>query len=107
MVAIEDLEKRGLGSGGAFDAAETDIIAGTGKIAQVKEEILEPEAGTLANGSELRGLVVGVAEGGEIFLFESELGELVNNGCEFGKDNVEALTEKDEVGIVGAVTGGS
>lgn len=68
---------------------------------------MDPEAGALADGGELRWLVVCVAEAGEGAVGECELREFVDDGCEFGEENVEPLAQEDEVGVVGTVAGGS
>lgn len=65
VVIVEDLEERGLGSRRAFYAAETEVGASALEVGQVFEEVLGPEAGSLADGGELGGLEVRVGEAGE------------------------------------------
>lgn len=68
---------------------------------------MDPEAGAFADGGELRRLVVRVAEAGEGAMGECEGGEFVDYGGKFGEEEVEPAAEEDEVGIVGAIAGGS
>lgn len=107
MVTVEDGQKRSLGSGGSLGSTEAEVVAGTGEVAEVPEEVLEPEAGTLADSGELCRLVVGVPQGSEVFMLDGKLGEFVNYVGEFGEHNFETLFEEDEICIVGAVTAGS
>ena len=72
VVAFEEGEEGTLGAGGSFGAEEGDLLDEAVEVAGVEEEILEPEAETLADGGGLGGLVVGVAEAGvgSVFLGE-------------------------------------
>lgn len=107
MVASEDSQERSLGSRGSLGTAETKVVAGAGEVAEIPEEVLEPEAGTLANGGELGGLVMSVAKGSEVFVLDGEFAEFVDYISEFGEDDIEALFEEDQVCVVGAVTASS
>lgn len=107
VVASEDSQERSLGSRGSLGTAETKVVPGAGEVAEIPEEVLEPEAGTLANGGKLGGLVVSVAKGSEVFVLNGEFAEFVDYIGEFGEDYIEALFEEDQVCIVGAVTASS
>lgn len=104
MVASEDSQERSLGSRGSLGTAETKVVPGAGEVAEIPEEVLQPEAGTLANGGKLGGLVVSVAKGSEVFVLDGEFAEFVDYIGEFGEDYIEALFEENQVCIVGAVT---
>lgn len=107
MITAENSQKRSLGSRSPLNTTETEVVAGTGEVTKVPEKVLEPEAGTLADGGELRRLVMGVAKSSKVFVLDSKLREFVDYIGELGEDNVEALFEEDEVCVVGAVTAGS
>lgn len=107
VITSEDSQERSLSPRSPLGAAETKVIAGTGEIAEVPEEVLEPEAGTLSNGGKLGRLVVSVAKSSEVFVFDGELAEFVDYVGEFGEYDIEALFEEDQVCVVGAVTAGS
>lgn len=104
MVASKDSQERGLGSSGPFGTTETKIVAGAGEVAEIPEEVLKPETGTLADGGKLGRLVVGVAKSSEVFVFDGELAEFMDYVGEFGEDDIEALFEENQVCVIGAVT---
>jgi hypothetical protein len=106
VVAVEEGEERALSAGGALDAAEAEVVARALEVAQVPEELLEPESGTLADSGELGGLEVGEAEGGEVAVLLGELGEAVDDNRKLGDEDVETLTQEDEVGVVSDVARG-
>lgn len=95
VVTSEDSQERSLGSRGSLGTAETKVVAGTGEVAEIPEEVLEPEAGTLANSGKLGGLVVSVAKGSKVFVLDGEFAEFMDYIGEFGEDDIEALFEED------------
>lgn len=95
MVTTKDGEERSLSPRSPLGAAETKVVAGTGEVAEIPEEVLEPEAGTLSNGGKLGRLVVSVAESSEVFVFDGELAKFVDYVGEFGEYDIEALFEED------------
>ena len=101
VVAVEEGKERGLGTGGALDTAEAEVVARTLEVAEVPEELLDPEGGTLADSGELGGLEVGEAESGEVAILLGEGGQARDDDRELGDENVETVTEEDEVGVVG------
>src|SRR5207248_1933283 len=58
LVAVEQVEKRGLRAGRAFHAEERELAAAEGNFAIVEEQVVKPERGALADGRQLRGLEV-------------------------------------------------
>jgi hypothetical protein len=67
VVALEDGEERSLGAGRALDTTELveKVVTSTLEVAEIVEEISDPEGSTLANSHELGGLAVGVAKAGQ------------------------------------------
>lgn len=63
----------------------------------VRETYLDPERGALSNRGELCGLEVREAEGREVAVLLSKLGEAVYNHGKLGNKYSEGFTEKDEV----------
>ena len=78
VIAVEEREERGLRAGGAFDAAEAQGGDAVLDLLQIEDEILRPEACPLADGGELGGLEVRVAEGGQVFPLDGEGGQGVD-----------------------------
>ena len=62
MVAVKKCQEGGLGSGRSFDTAESEVVTGTSEVAEVPEELLDPEAGAFAYCGQLSGLVVSETE---------------------------------------------
>ena len=77
MVVVEDGEERCLRAGCAFYPTEAKVGAGTGDIAKVHQEILDPEAGAFANCGGLGRLSVRVGKAGEMSIFLCEGGEVL------------------------------
>lgn len=53
MIPLEELEEAGLCARGSFDAPETQVISSALKVAQVHDQILQPEARSLPDCSQL------------------------------------------------------
>lgn len=106
MVALEDLEERGLSTGGTLDTTEAQIIASPLEVLQVHEQVLDPQGGTLSDGNKLSGLSVGEAQAGQVLVLLSEGRQLVNDNSKLGDKDIESVTEEDQVCVVGAVAGG-
>lgn len=106
VVAVKELEERALGAGGALDAAEAEVVARALEVAQVPEELLDPQGRALADSRQLRGLEVGEAERREVTVLLGKGREARDDDSELGDEDVEAVTEEDEVGVVGNVARG-
>lgn len=107
VVTVEDLQERRLSTGGTLDTTEAQVIAGTLKVAQIHQQILDPETSTLANGHQLGGLTVSEAQTREVLVLLSELGQLVDDNSQLGDEDVETVAEQDQIGVVGTVARGS
>jgi len=103
VITLEDLQERGLGSGGTFDTTEAQVIAGTLEVAQVHQQVLNPQASTLANGDQLGRLAVSETQARQILVFLGKLRQLVDDNGQLGDEDVETITEQDQVGVVSAV----
>lgn len=100
VVAIEEGEEGALGTGRALDATEAEVVTSTLEVAQVPEKLLDPEGGTLADGRQLSGLEVGETKGREVLVLLGEGGETGNDDGELGEEDVETITEEDQVSVV-------
>lgn len=100
VVAVEESEEGSLGTGRALDATETEVVTSALEVAQVPEKLLDPEGGTLADGRQLGGLEVGETKGREVLVLLGEGGETSNDDGELGEEDVETITEEDQVGVV-------
>ena len=67
-VALEQTEKAGLRTGGAFHAAQFDTIDRVFQIFVIHQKVLQPQRGALAHRGELRGLQMRESERGQPFV---------------------------------------
>ena len=58
-------QEAGLGAGRAAAAEETDGRKDVAQLLQIQHQVLQPERRTLADGHQLRGLIVRIAEAGQ------------------------------------------
>ena len=106
VVTVEDLEEGGLSTGGTLDTTEAEVVTGTLEVAQIHQKILDPETSTLTNGDQLGGLTVGETKAGQVLVLLSELGQLVDDDSELGDEDVETVTEENQIGVIGTVARG-
>lgn len=105
-VSVEDLHEGGLSASGTHGTSELQVVEGTGDVAEVHQQVLDPLGGALANGDGLSGLEVGEAQGGKVLVLEGELGEVVDDLGQLGQEEAQALLDKDQLGVVGDEAGG-
>lgn len=103
MVAIKEREEARLRAGRALDAAEADVVARAPDVAQVPEQLLEPERRALADGRQLRGLEVREAEGGQVCVLCGKGGEPGDHNRELVQDQGKRLAEEDQIRVAGEV----
>jgi non-canonical (house-cleaning) NTP pyrophosphatase len=67
VVTLEDGEERALRASRALDTTELveEVVTSALKVAEIVEEVSDPEGSTLANSHELGRLAVGVAKAGQ------------------------------------------
>ena len=99
MVTVEQGQERTLRSGRALHTSETQIRPGSLKVSQVPQQLLDPKSSSLSDRRELGGLEVGEAEGGEVSVLLGEGGQAGDHDGELGEEDVETLSEEDEVGV--------
>ena len=78
MVAVKELEKGRLGTGGALRAPQLQPATLEAKAFEVEQEILQPQAGPFSDGGRLGGLEVGHAEGRFVGPVFGKAGEAVD-----------------------------
>lgn len=103
-IALEELEERGLGPGGALGASELKLLADVGDVLEIHHELLRPGSGSLANCDHLGRLVVGVAQSRLVLPLQSEVTEVFDNLCELGQDEVESIAHEDQFRVVSNCT---
>ena len=106
VVAVEEGQKAGLGAGGALHPAEAQVGALALQVAQIHDQVLDPQAGALADGGQLRRLEVGKAEGWLVFPVFGKAGHAVDDAGEFGQEDVQAVAEHQQFAIIGDVARG-
>ena len=106
LIALEQLHKACLGAGGAPGAAELHGADDKVQLLQVKEQVLEPQRCPLANGDQLGGLIVGIAQGGGCLIFLREFGEVAHHCQQLTPQVLQSLAVEDEVGIVCHIAAG-
>jgi hypothetical protein len=70
---------------------------------EIEEEVLSPLSGALAYSDELGGLQMGVGERGFRFPLHSKGGEVGEDFCEFGKEQIHGIAHEDELSVVGHI----
>ena len=75
------------------------------EVLEVHEQVLNPHARALANGRQLRRLVVGEAEGRQGLVRLGEPLEAVDDTRELGQEDVQAVAHDDDVRVVADVAG--
>jgi hypothetical protein len=97
MVSLKDGQETALGTGCSLDTAERvhNLIALGLEVAQVAEQVGDPQTRTLADGDELGGLTVGVSEAGEVAVLHGESSQTLDDGRKLGKDEVEGIAKED------------
>lgn len=103
VVAVENLEERGLSTGSTLDTTEAQVVTGSLEVSQVHEQVLNPQACSLSDSHELGGLSVGETQARQVLVLLGEGRELVDHNGQLGDENVQTVTEEDEVGVVSAV----
>ena len=99
MVPIEESEEARLRPGRTLYTAETQVVPRSLEIAQIPQQLLNPECGALTDGRQLCRLEVRESQCWEVAVFLGEGGEAGDDDGEFGQEEGEALAEEDEVGV--------
>ena len=107
VITLEDLEERSLSTGGTLDTTETQVITGALKVAQIHQQILNPQTSTLTNSDELSGLTVGETQTRQVLVLLGELRKLVNDDSQLGNQNIETITKQNQIRVIGTVARGS
>lgn len=100
-VSMKNFHEGGLGASGPHGTSELEVLEGTGDVAKVHQQVLNPLGSALANGDGLSRLEVGEAEGREVLIFEGKLAEVVDDLCQLREEEFQALLHKDQLSIVG------
>ena len=106
VVALEQLQERRLGSGGALGAQQLQGGDAILHLVQVHEQLVHPQGGPLAHGDQLGSLEVGKAQGGHGLILPGELGQAVDNPHQLVLHQLQALPHEDHVGVVAHIAAG-
>ena len=101
MIAVEQLEKAGLGPRRPFDAAEAHRGDPMQELFGIEREILHPERRALPDGGELCRLEVRVREAGEGAIPPRLLGKRDEHGANPPQEEDHRLPHQEQVGVVG------
>lgn len=99
VVAVKQGEERGLRSGRALDATEAEVVLCPPEVAQIPQELLEPERRALADRRQLGRLEVGEAERRQRAVLLGKGSEARDDGRELVEQEREAVAQEDEVGV--------
>lgn len=99
MIAVEQGQERTLRSGRALHTSETQVRPRSLKVSQVPQQLLDPKSSSLSDRRQLCGLEVGEAESGKVSVLLGEGGQAGNDNGELGEEDVQTLSEEDEVGV--------
>ena len=78
-VALEQLLEAGFRAGRAAAAEELDVPQREVDLVEVADKVLQPKSGALADGDELGGLIMGVAEGRHRLILLRKIGEICDD----------------------------
>ena len=106
LVALEEIQEAGLGARGAPAAQKAEGGQHEVQLLQIKLQVLQPEGGALAHRHELGGLIMGVAQRGEGFIFLRKGGQIFHHVEKLAAEITQTVAVKDEVGVVGDIAGG-
>ena len=124
MISIEQLEEGGLSARGPLHPPEPEAVPGRPDVLLVHQKFLEPETSSLAWGEQslslspgetswlpthsgqLCGLEVGEAECRHLPELRSEGRQAGDDPGQLGQQDIEAVPEDDEVGVVPHIAGG-
>ena len=104
-VAVEELHKALLRAGRAAVAQQLEGGKGEVHFIQIHQQILHPQGGALAHGGELRRLQMGVAEGGQIFIFQRKGAQAADDLQQLFAHQRQGVAQHEYVGVVGHVAG--
>jgi len=107
IITLEDFHETSLSTSCTLSATITEISSNFGNVVQVHKKVLYPLACSATNSDQLCRLEVGVSQSWHFLVFQSELGQLVDDDSQLGDDEVKGITLKDKVGVVSAVARGS
>ena len=102
-VAVEEVEEAGLRARRAAAAEEFDVLQREVQLAQVGEEVLHPERRALADGDELGGLIVGIAQRRRRLVAVRELREVRQHPQQLAAQVFQPVAVEDQVGVVGHI----
>ena len=101
---MEKLHEAGLRAGCAAAAEEPDGCDHVVQLFEVEHQVLKPERRALADGDELRGLIVRVAEAGQGGIAVGKAGQLYHDLLQFAAQMDESVAVEHKVGVVGDIT---
>ncbi len=100
MVAVEELKECGLGAGRALDPPHPEAIALETESLEIEQEVLQPQAGSFADGGRLGGLEMGHTEGRYVGPLFGESGEGCDNRQHASDHEIKRIAGDNEVRIV-------
>ena len=103
MIALEEVEERGLGAGGAFDAAKPQRADAMQQLFGIEREILHPECHALSYRRELRRLEVRVREAGKSAVTARGFPHGDEERANAAEQQLHRLAHQDEVRVVGHI----
>ena len=91
MVAMEELQKAGLGAGSALGAQQFQRIDAPVQLIQVQQQVMGPQRGPLAYGGELRGLEMREAQSRKGAVLPREVCQGFQNDLDLVPDGEESV----------------
>lgn len=100
VVAAEERQVAGLGACRALGATTAQVVATVCHLAQILEELLQPQAGPLADGGELGGLEVRVSQARRVAVAGGEGRQIAHHRCQPAGEQIERFSDDQGVGVV-------
>ena len=101
LVAREQLEEAGLGSRGALGRAGSQRFETMFDRFEIKNQVVDPQAGSLSDRGGLSRLKVGEGEAGQVAVLGSEFCHLVDRGRQAFSGELKSFANQQQVRVVG------
>jgi len=107
MVALKQLQERGLGAGGALAAQQLQVVDAVLHLVEIHQQFVHPKRGTLADRGQLGGLEMGEPQGGQRLVGVSEFGQIVQHPHQLIPHQEKSFPHDDHIGVVSHIAAGS
>ena len=106
LVPVKELQKAGAGAGGTLAAQKPQVFQLEVQLLDIEKQVVEPEAGPLADGGGLGGLEMGVGQAGQSLVLLRKVTESGHGVYQELPHQQQAVPHLQNVGVVTHIAGG-